>query len=204
MRDPDEKDDTLTKRKGSSYIRAAHGARRDSVLRAEQPPLDEIPDGNAARTEAGLAAREARGRPFERGNAAASGRKPRLARMPAIATAHPSWAAAEKQARRYVQRRCRELAVQCGLTSLGTGPSALLAGAGLARAASHVLYEQAAASLDPALFTAAAALADKARSSELTAVGLAEREAKALGIGEETPTAKVLRERLAAARASKG
>lgn len=188
---------TDTEREGPSFIRTAHGTGRDAILRAEVPPLDELPPPNATRTERALAARAARGRPFEPGNAAASGRRPKLARMPDIATTHPSWAAAQKQARRYVQRRCRELAVQTGVPSLGTGPSALLASAGLARAASVVLYEMAAQTLDAGLFRDAAALADKARQAELTAVGLAEREAKAIGVGEEDPAARAVRERLA-------
>ena len=201
----DKPTSTPTRRDGPTFIRAAHGTGRDAILRVEVPPLDELPDPNAARTERALATREARGRPFEPGNAAAKGRRPKLARMPdSVATAHPSWSAYEKQARRYVQRRCRELAVQTGVPSLGTGPSALLASAGLARAASMVLYEMASEKLDPALFRDAARLADSARQQELTAVGLAEREAKALGIGEQDPASVALQERLAAIRRQSG
>lgn len=197
---PEETASEPTRRDGPAFVRAAHGTGRDAILRVEVPPLDELPAPNAERTERALAVREARGRPFEKGNAAAAGRRPKLARMPDSATAHPSWNAYEKQARRYVQRRCRELAVQTGVPSLGTGPSSLLASAGLALAASRVLYELGARSLDPCLLKDAAALADKARQGELTAVALAEREAKALGIGEEDAASVALRERLAAIR----
>lgn len=60
---------------------------------------------------------------------------------------------------------------------LGSGPCAMLASAALALAGSRCLYELGAETLDAGLFKAAAALADSARQCELTAVGLAEREA---------------------------
>ncbi|MBX3218977.1 MAG: hypothetical protein KF795_00580 [Labilithrix sp.] len=163
-----------------SLLRSAHGTNRDALLVVERPPLDEIEPPNAERTESALASKAARGRPFEPGNAAAKGRRPKLARMPdSAATAHPRWQRYERQARRYVTRRCRELAVETGVASLGAGPSAMLAAAGLARAASLALYEVASETLDGRTFAEAAALGDKARQSELTAVALAEREAKA-------------------------
>jgi hypothetical protein len=161
----------------TSFLRTAHGNGADALLRVETPPLDEIP--NANRTAQGLAVRAARGRPFEPGNAAAKGRKPKLARAGVDAPqADPEWSRYETQGRRYTQRRCRELAVQHGGT-LGAGPSAMLASAGLALAASRWLYARAAVDGDADLFKKAASLADSARQQELTAVALAEREAAA-------------------------
>ena len=101
-----------------------------------------------------------------------------------------------RQAKRYVQRRCRELAVAHG-GELGAGPSAMLAAAGLAMAASRYLYSQAAVTGDAATFRSAAALADSARQQELTAVGLAEREASA---NAETDDERNRRERIETAR----
>ncbi len=76
-----------------------------------------------------------------------------------------------------MQRRVRELSALGG-GHLGAGPSAMLASAARALAASTVVT-LASKSLDPKLFRDAAALADSARQQELTAVGLAEREALA-------------------------
>lgn len=182
----------------SSIIRTAHGNGAGALLRAETTPLVEISPLNPELTERGLAARKAAGRPFEPGNSAGKGRKPLLARMPPDApTAHPRWTVYRKQASRYTQRRCRELAVASG-GYLGAGPSAMLASAGLALAASRLLYELASIDMDPALFKQAASLADSARQQELTAVGLAEREAAA---SYEDDATRVRRERLETAHA---
>ncbi len=77
--------------------------------------------------------------------------------------------------------------------TLGAGPSAVLASAGLALAASRYVYALAAESGDPTMFKQAASLADHARTAELTAVALAEREAQAI---IEDPADVVRRERL--------
>jgi hypothetical protein len=95
-----------------------------------------------------------------------------------LAKSDPRYQKALRQAQRYVRRRCRELAVMHG-GYLGAGPSAMLASAGLAMAASRVLYELASETLDERVFVSAARLADSARQQELTAVALAEREAAA-------------------------
>jgi hypothetical protein len=166
-------------RKGPSLLRAAHGKGADAILRAELPPLDEMRPVDAEVTAQGNAVLDARGRPFQRGNTAAKGRKPGLASMGLpIDSADPRYRKALRKAKNYMIRRTRELAAQGGGT-LGAGPSAMLSNAALALAASRVLYELAAETLDPALFKQAASLADSARQQELTAVGLAEREAAA-------------------------
>jgi hypothetical protein len=74
-----------------------------------------------------------------------------------------------------MQRRAGELAIQHG-GFLGAGPSAALANAALAMAASRVLYELASVTLDPGLFGQAAKLGESAKQQELFAVGLAARE----------------------------
>lgn len=169
----------MTKPKGPDFIRAAHGKGRDALERTELPPLDELPAVNAEDTAQGLALRAQRGRPFQRGNQAAKNRKPGLACLGLpVDGADPRYLSALRKAKRLMQRRCAELAVLHG-GHLGAGPSTMLANAALATAASRVLYEIAAASLDPSLFKQAAALADSARQQELTAVALAAREAAA-------------------------
>lgn len=162
-----------------SLIRTAHGAGADALIRVECPPLDEIPDPNAQDTAQGLALVSRRGKPFQRGNAAAKNRRPKLARAGLdVPAADPAWSKFEKQGRRYAQRRCRELAIQHG-GYLGSGPASMLASAGLALASSRYLYAKAAETGENSLFKQAASLADSARQQELTAVALAEREAAA-------------------------
>lgn len=163
----------------TEILRTAHGTAADALLVAERPPVDELRPLNAADTEQGLAEAKRRGRPFTLNNKAAANKRTALARMaPEVPTADPRYRKALRSARRYVQRRIRELAVQHG-GHLGSGPCAGLTSAGLALAASRVLHELAAETLDPALFVSAARLADSARQQELTAVALAERESAA-------------------------
>lgn len=172
---------------GPDPIRTAHGTGASTILRVEQPPLDEIPPLNAAETERALAERERRGRPFEPGNRAAVGRKPALCVMGLpIGTADPRYRRAARKARNWTQRRIRELATMHG-NQLGAGPSGALANAGLALAASRVLYELASETLDAKLFQQAADLADKAKQQELFAVGLAAREAAGRPKGKSDP-----------------
>jgi hypothetical protein len=164
---------------GPEPIRSAHGTGAETILRVETPVLDELRPLNAGDTGQGLAERERRGRPFERGNTAATGRKPSLCLMGLpVGTADPRYRRAARKARSWTQRRCRELAVQSG-GPLGAGPCGALANAGLALAASRVLYELAAETLSAKMFQQAAELADKAKQQELFAVGLASREAGA-------------------------
>jgi hypothetical protein len=160
----------------ADFLRTAHGAGAAALLRTELPPLDEHQPLNASDTVDGLALRAKRGRPFQRGNSAAKNRKPSLCALGVpIETADPRYRKALRKARRYMQRRQRELAVMHG-GELGAGPSAMLAHAARATAASVLLYELAGETLDAGLFKQAASLADSARQQELTAVALAERE----------------------------
>lgn len=171
-----------------SILNPAHGtaAEGGAILVAEDVPLDERPPLNAADTAEGLAETKRRGKPFTRGNKAAQNRKPGLCMLGVpLDTADPRYRSAMRKANSYRQRRVRETAVACG-GYLGAGPAAMFASSARALAASTVLYTLAGEALAAgrtaeasSLFTAAAGLGEKARSQELTAVGLAEREAKA-------------------------
>jgi hypothetical protein len=162
-----------------SILRAAHGAGASAGLRAETPVLSELPPPNDDLARQGAAVVASRRRPFERGNTAAKGRKPALALLGLpIEGSDPRWCRALRRARSYLIRRRGELTVLCGGT-LGAGPCAMLASAARALAASHVVFELAGLTSDPALFLMAAQLGDKSRQQELTAVALAEREAAA-------------------------
>lgn len=162
-----------------AILRRAHGTGEGALLRAERPPLAEIPLPNEGDTERGLALVAGRGRPFQPGNRAAVGRKPVLASLGVpVEACDVRYRRALSKARRYFDARRRELSVQCG-GFLGVGPCALLAHAARATAASVLLYELGGEKLEPALFAQAARLADSARQQEITAVALAEREAAA-------------------------
>jgi hypothetical protein len=169
-------------RKDPEILRSAHGNGVDAILRAEDPPLDERPPLSAEHTAKGLALAAQRGRPFQPGNSAGSQRKPALALLGVpIAAADPRHRSAMRKAASWRSRRVRELAVHCG-GYLGTGPATMIASAALALAASRVAYELAAEKVGAEgmeLAKLGAHLADKARQQELTAVGLAEREARA-------------------------
>ena len=171
-----------TARRGPSLIRSAHGkaAECGALLVVETPVLSELRPVDVEQTSRGHAEIASRGRPFQRGNRAASNRKPGLAALGLpIKSSDPRYKRAYKLADAYVSHRTRELAAQCG-GRLGAGPSACLASAGLALAASRVMHELASETLDPKLFTTAARLGDAARQAELTAVALAEREAASM------------------------
>lgn len=167
-------------------LRRAHGKGAGAILRAEVRPLDEIPPPNAEDRDHALALAERRGRPFTRGNRAASGRRPALALLGVpLDASDPRYRAAMRKADRYRRRRVRELTVQSG-GFLGSGVAALLATSARALAASTVLYTLAGEALargehktSADLMTSGARLGDAARQAELTAVGLAEREASA-------------------------
>jgi hypothetical protein len=159
-------------------IRTAHGAAREggSTVVVETRPLDEIIPGNAADTAANLASRRVRGRPFERGNQAAKGRKPALAGLGVEADpADPAYKRALGRANRYRRRRCSELAAVYG-GYLSSGAAGLIASAALALGASRYLYERAGTTGDTSLLAQAARLADSAKGLEIAAIDIAQRE----------------------------
>jgi hypothetical protein len=94
--------------------------------------------------------------------------------------ADPAYRSALRKADAWRRRRCSELARDHG-GALSSGASALVASSALALAASRYVYGLAAAAgkLGAPLFAQAAALADKARQAELTAIDLASRESAA-------------------------
>ena len=158
-------------------LRTGHG-NGAGVPRIEVCPADELPAPNAAETAANAALRAARGRPFEEGNRAACGRRPKLALLGVSADAtDPRYALALRRASRYRKRRCSELATVHGYVSAGA--ASLIASASLALCASRYLYEVAAATGDPETLKRASALANDARQNELAAWELATREAAA-------------------------
>jgi hypothetical protein len=163
----------------SDFLEKAHGAGAPALLRARTPAIDEVTLPNASDTEQGLAIAERHGRPFELGNAAAKGKRPTLASLGIpIESCDPRYRSAVRKAKRYVDRRRRELTIMHG-GELGAGPCAMLASSGLALAGSRLLYQLAGETMDTGLFAQAARLADSSRQQELTAVALAEREAHA-------------------------
>lgn len=170
-------------RRPGELIRAAHGDGASALVRVERTPLDEGAPPNADDTERGLAAAKRRGRPFTKGNHAASNRKPVLALMGvSLQSDDPRCTAALRKAERLRQRRVRELTVQHG-GYLGAGPCSMLGSAYRALAASTVLYALASEALAGGrvkeasdLFSTSARLADSSRQQELTAIAIAERE----------------------------
>ncbi len=159
--------------------RTGHG-KGAGVPRVEVLPCDELPTPNARETAANLASRRARGRPFERGNRAAAGRRPKLALLGVgVDAVDPRYALALRRAARYRKRRCSELAALYGYVSAGA--ASMIASASLALCASRYLYEVAAETGDADTLKRASALGNDARQNELAAFELAAREAKARG-----------------------
>lgn len=160
--------------------RAAHGTGASALVRTETRPLDEIGPLNAEDTVQGLAMAARRGRPFQRGNGAARGRKPALASvagMPLDAK-DPLYRRALGWARRYRAQRIRELTIQHG-GALSSGVCAMLTSSSLDMAASRYLTALSAATGDQQAMVTASRLAQSSRQLELTALDIAEREGKA-------------------------
>lgn len=154
-----------------SILRTAHGTGAPALLRAEAPPLDEVPPLSADATERGLAAAQARGRPFTRGNRAGANRGPSLARSGV--DLDPSDAGRRKVQRRAESLRrvrVREMSVQHGGT-ISSAVKAEVASWALALAWSRHAYDQGDAGRG-------AKLASEASAHMLRATGLAEREAR--------------------------
>lgn len=179
----------------------AHGTAKegDAVLVAETVTLKDMRPLDAERTAQGLAFAARRGRPFQIGNTAASGRGPSLTRITASDTetvCDPDSPDERRRARRKAQslagRRRRELEIQTGGPVSSAVKVELVA---WARASAWAeLYDRAG---DP---VRSAALAEKASAHGLKALGLAEREAAARprglnpAIGTPDAAAIVLRE----------
>lgn len=144
----------------------------------QAPRADELPATNAAETAANLAERRRRGRPFERGNQAAKGRRPALALLGIeVEAADPVYQRMLRHAHRYRRRRVSELHAVHGYVSAGA--AGLLASAALALAGSRYAYALAAKGGKEAAswLKLGATLADSARNAELSAVEVAKRDA---------------------------
>jgi hypothetical protein len=161
-------------------LRAAHGTGASALVRVETAPPDELPALNASDTGEGLASLSRRGRPYERGNRAAAGRRPALASAAGIPldASDPMYRRALGWARRYRRRRVSELAVQHG-GEVSSGVCAMVTSSALDMAASRYLTAKAAATGDTALLALASRLSMASRQTELTALEIAAREAKA-------------------------
>jgi len=165
---------------GRRILGPAHGAAAEhgAVLVAEATTLKDLgtpPD--AARTEEGLALRRVRGRPFQKGNTAASGRGPSLTRVspepeaPVDLTDPEERRRARRKATSLAAKRTRELEVQTG----GQVSSAVRVEV-VAWASATAWAEMFERAGDP---LKAAALREKASGHGLKALGLAERESAA-------------------------
>jgi hypothetical protein len=169
-------------------LRSGHGNGAGEP-RIEVLPADELPATDANDTATNLARRATRGRPFEPGNRASAGRRPKLALLGVPSTStDPRYALALRRAGRYRKRRCSELAAVHGYVSAGA--ASLVASASLALCASRYLYEVAAETGDPMTLKQASALANDARQGELAAWELASREAAARPRVEVDPLAE--------------
>lgn len=182
-------------------LRKAHGNGAAVLTRVETLPVDELPPLNARDTEHALAERKRVGRPFERGNTAARGRKPALATRAGLQldAKDPEYKKALKLAQRYRAQRVRELSVMHG-GSLSAGVCSLLTSEALDTAASRYIAGLAAKSGDVNLHLVASRLAQSARQHALTALELASREAAVRPRGE-SKAAELRREAHAAAAA---
>jgi hypothetical protein len=144
-------------------------------------PPDELPRPDAEQTARNIADRRAKGRPFEKGNKAAAGRRPKLALLGVKCdVADPKYRQCLQLAANYRRRRVSELTATFGYVS--SGASAMISSSALALAASKFVYMLAAKSSDPALLKQASALATDHRQNDMAAFELASRE----GAGRRT------------------
>jgi hypothetical protein len=157
-------------------VRPGHGAGTGT------PHLEigfkDLRPANADETARNVAERKRRGKPFEPGNAAASGRRPKLALLGVDEATMPELARNDlRRADRYRQRRVREVAGAHGYASAGT--CAVLGSASLVLASQRQIAALAFQTGDPALHKLAADLAEKHSQLELKASFMAKDEAAA-------------------------
>lgn len=138
--------------------------------------LKDMTPANPDDTARNVAERKRRGKPFEKNNRAAAGRRPVLALLGVEAAAMPEPARRDlKRADRYRQRRVREVAGANGYASAGT--CAVLGSAALVLASQRQVAAKAFETGDPALHKLAADLAEKHSQLELKAGFMAKDEA---------------------------
>jgi hypothetical protein len=159
-----------------SPIRKGHGKGKDSPH--VEIALKDLKPANADDTASNLALRQRRGKPFEKGNKAASGRVPNLALLGVSADNVPDLSRNDlRKADRYRQRRVREIAGSTGYASAGT--CAVLGSAALVLASQRQIALIAFQTGDPAMHKLAADLAEKHSQLEIKAAFMAKDEAAA-------------------------
>ena len=165
--------------------RTAHGSQKSagSLVAIESLPPDELPKADAEAMDTRLAEQKVIGRPFQRGNKAARGRKPKLARLGIdkniIKASSSLYSQFLRQAEGYRVKRVQELRIAHGFVS--TAASSLVATAALCLAGSRYLSSLAIQQSFPDLdmLKKAGELATQARQNELAAWELCSREASA-------------------------
>lgn len=159
----------------ASILRSAHGAARagGAEVVAETPPLDELAPLNPDDTGAALALARRRGRPFQPGNAAAANRGPSLTRIALDPSAPEERRRVHRKAATLKARRERELAVQHGGRPVSSAVKVELVHWARNTAWAE-FFDRAGDALR------AASLAEKASAHQLKAIGIAEREARAV------------------------
>ena len=159
-----------------TVVRNGHG--QGAGMPHVEVPLKDRQPANPDETAANVAERKRRGKPFQRGNQAAKGRKPVLALLGVAAAEVPEPSRRDlKRADRYRQRRVREVAGASGYASAGT--CAVLGSAALVLASQRQVAALAFQTGDPALHKLAADLAEKHSQLELKAGFMARDEAAA-------------------------
>lgn len=178
---------TDLKKKSPEILRTAHGDGAGALIRAEVPPISElppIPHVYGADTGAELTVSTPKGARFAKKNDAAKRKRPALAGLGVTMPAdHPEYAAAMRKANAYRKHRVAELSRMhgCGLSA---GVCSMIASSARALAASQLLHDMAERAIRNGqpetaakLISQALAAADKSRQQELTALALCEREA---------------------------
>lgn len=164
-------------------LRSSHGARRftNGPVRVEVLPPDELPRPNAEAMDQRLEERAKVGRPFQKGNKAAVGRRPKLARLGIdrkdLSNKDPQYQSFIYQAEGYRQRRVSEMKIAHGFVSVGA--MSLISTASLQLAMSRLMMSKASDYMDFELMTKASNLSNSARQNELAAFELCSREASA-------------------------
>lgn len=164
--------------------RSSHGARRDTngPVRIEVKPADEMGRPNAEDMDVRLERQRELGRPFKKGNRAAAGRRPKLARLGIDRTdldsKDPAYAHAVRIAESYRQRRVSEMKIAHGFASVGA--MSIMATASLQLAFARMMMAKAGEGIvDMDLLKKGSSMANDGRQNELAAWELCEREASA-------------------------
>ena len=181
-----------------SILRTAHGAGKDTVLRAEATVLDEIEPLNAGHTATGNAARSRRGKPFAPGNSAGAMKGSSLTRVTENPTAPAEQRKIDRKAQTLAAARVREMTVAHGGVKLSSAVRTEVVAWARACAWSDHHYRHGDAKQ-------AARFAELASAHQLRAVGLAQREGAARPpSGGEAPHERRLREILEEAESMTG